>query len=1747
MRLSGIVAVALFLTGVTPAFGQGLITPKQARSADQPAGTELSPPDLPAALPVSSIHMKVAVDGQVATVRVEHLFRNETDHLLEGTYYFPVPEAATLIEFAVYEGDDRRVGRVKEKEEAKDAYSAAVNNNENPALLEMTKRGWFQSHIYPIPPRSEKRIEIIYSELLTSKDGIYTFDYPLGQGYKRLKVPVDKVEIEIDLRSKMAIKNVFSPTHPLDINYEGDARVTGKINTMGGGDSENFQMLYSLSDDDVGMSLVTHRKEGEDGYFLLMLSPKVDFDSKRISSKDVVFVVDVSGSMKGAKLHQAKEALRFGLTQTLSEGDRFNVVAFESRISRLADQMLPVNRSTIERALSFVEELDASGGTNINDSLVAALGYFSKNSRPKNLVFITDGRPTSSVTNPEQIVSNVSGSNTSGARIFTFGVGPDLNSELLERIARENRGADSRIAEQNLLGATVSSFFAAVSRPVLADLHVDFGPVQTDKVHPTQLPDMYTRSQTRMFGRYRNTEDLRNVIVTLTGQMNEGQQQFQFTGLNFPLITSDSSFLPKMWATERVSALLAEIRLYGERPELKQEVIDIAREFNLVTPYTSMYVASSVQDAAEKDSLKKESSEATSAVDNTLRVRERGLNEVASRRSSASPGDPRMSTIDSLPIAGRTFKNTVPLAPGTIVDQNGAAISGATVTLKDQNTGATRTVVTDSSGSYSVAGVPPGNYRVEVTAPGFNKTEVQNVAVQPGQVTATGVELTVGAATEMVNVTAVGPSINTSLSQLTTTHEWNKLRDLPSLDTVESFSRLSPGITARKSLDPADQAEAGREAEFRFWLSGSRPHSNYYSLNGHENRDIDGRASVSVHNFDSIDTLQILTTRGAGDVSGMGSGSLNLIGRTGSNEFHGTAFEYHLNRKFGALSPLERRSGLSKAPRLNSDLFGGTFGGPIWTDRLFFFGSVQAESEESNLFIDSTSSLLTPTPQGLAALSQSFAASEAVRDLIARGPFSRNPTSIQIGRTFSIPVAGVPIEFAQTSRIAPSLANGVEVGGRLDFNATARDTLKATYWLDNRDSESAAGRLASGYAGDVELRGQLGGVKWNRTMSPQTTNELGFSFNKSRMTLDPLLDSTEPSLPGVSFGLRNLAYGTSPLLPTSHSSYAFAISDTLSHIVVRHNFKLGGQVSHRVTTHDHLPGQRGNFTFPTFEDFVIDRPSTLVVAAGDPRSLFHETLHHVFIDDAWRARDNLTLTFGLGYANASQPFNGFAEKLLQRESNPSSSLFDPSLPIELRTLGKIDRDNNNFAPRFGFAYTPRFRLGGLNLFGYDKTVVRGGVSISYDHIAYRPLDDVASSSPNVFLAVFDRSTLPTGQGFPNIPSSSELKSLFSTNQNIFARTIIRKEYQTPSSTQWHFAASRELDSQVSFEAAYVGSLGRGLLRAVDGLTTNPTRVYESTGRSVYHSLQARLDARLSDTFTGGIAYTFSKLIDDVPMHGGQLSGGIGSSITLTVPGIQWFAQNPLDASRTERAVSDLNRQHVFVGHFVWRLPARRDQSGVVGRLLGGWQMSGIVDLSSGLPFTPFQQFGDSPSLFASIFSDRLGSTRPFSGNPEAAMDRVAFSNASNQVFGFFLNPDGSPFVSPSGFILADRSGFRAGTPQDARFIYNDHLVERFAERRGLPVDAFGPTYAAGRQFGDVGRNSLIGPSFSNIDFALLKTTKLSEKVSLQLRIEAYNLFNKPNRSKPNSILENAGGFGFADLGEVDATPRRLRFALKLIF
>ena len=747
------------------------------------------------------------------------------------------------------------------------------------------------------------------------------------------------------------------------------------------------------------------------------------------------------------------------------------------------------------------------------------------------------------------------------------------------------------------------------------------------------------------------------------------------------------------------------------------------------------------------------------------------------------------------------------------------------------------------------------------------------------------------------------PAVDSSTSSISSSYNSKKLRDLPSLAPVDSFARLASGVNSTSFNESiTGQAGANRQGEFRFWINGGRPRSNGFTLDSYDNNDIDGQPVISIKNFDAIEMLHVMSTRATSDVSETNASSINLITRGGTNDFHGSLFDYHLNRKLGALSPLERRSGLDAAPKFKSDIFGGTFGGPIQRDRMFFFGSFTRETESSRRFVDSTSSQLTPTARGLDELARVFSGSDTVSDLIARGPLALTIGDPRVTRTFRRSVLGVPIEFGEVTRTIPSKAIGYETGGRFDVGLTNRDRLQTSYWYTSRNETDSISRMAAGYTGDTDARAQLGNIRWTRLLSPQSTNELGLNFNRARASLDSSQTGFSAESPSVNTGFRGLSYGANPFVPSSHVSTLFEATDTLNLVARRHNLKLGAQIRGRLTKFDFLPGAEAQYSYQSFDDFVLDKPAALAVAIGDPRSSFSELHHHFFIDDAWRVTSNLTLSMGLSYENAGQPVNQLIDRIRERESDPARALFDSSTAL----LQNINRDNNNFAPRIGFAYTPRFLVFGKNLFGYDKTVIRGGASLSYDQTAYRPLSDMAASSPNVLLALSLLGTRACCLLSRTCLMLMISTTLLGSSPLAYARTQLADNYHTPTTLSWHMDVSRDFGSRGVIGLAYVGSRGAGLIRAIDGNpfsdgSTGALRIYETSGHSIYHSFQVRSDFRLTDRITGGIAYTLSKLIDDVPDNASTFGGGVGNASTLVSPALQSLAQNPFDASRGERA------------------------------------------------------------------------------------------------------------------------------------------------------------------------------------------------------------------------------------------------------
>ena len=587
LMLAGCLAVVFLGSGSVCA--QGIMVPRECqRCPPRPMPMpHPMPRPLPRVLKVKSVKITSTIDSQVATTRVEQVFENDTRYRLEGTYFFPLPDSAAVSDFAIYDGDKRMSGEVIDKAKARQIYEGIVRRARDPGLLEYAGKNLLEADVFPIEPMSTKKIELAYSQVLKAEGGLVSYNYPLGSGRNLLVQPIEQISGSFEIKSPVDLKNIYSPSHEISITRDGDRRARLSFEGNGRVAQSDFRLYYSLSDKDFGVSLLTNREPGKDGYFLMLLSPKSDLKATEREAKDIIFVLDTSGSMSGEKIDKARAALKFGV-DSLFDDDRFNIVSFSGEEHLMSTGMVPANKEGKQKGHAFIEHLRAEGGTNINDALITALKQLGGHTHTQMVVMITDGLPTVGITDINKICDNIIKENAGRARLFCFGVGYDVNTALLDRLSNDNKGTTDYIEPAEDLETKVSSFFAKVNYPVLTELHLDLGGIESDLVYPRTLPDLFKGSQLVLIGRYKGSAN--NSTVRLSGKIGGKERTFSFAGQSFPQETGQSEFLPRLWATRRVGHLLEQIRLNGENRELVDEITQLGTRYGIVTPYTSFLI-----------------------------------------------------------------------------------------------------------------------------------------------------------------------------------------------------------------------------------------------------------------------------------------------------------------------------------------------------------------------------------------------------------------------------------------------------------------------------------------------------------------------------------------------------------------------------------------------------------------------------------------------------------------------------------------------------------------------------------------------------------------------------------------------------------------------------------------------------------------------------------------------------------------------------------------------------------------------------------------------------------------------------------------------------------------------------------------------------------------------------------------------------------------------------------------------------
>jgi Ca-activated chloride channel family protein len=561
--------------------------PAQARGLLIPTEKKVPP------LAMLNHHVTVAIEDQVAVTKVEQTFRNHTDRQLEATYVFPVPKGASVRKFSMWVDGKEVPGELVEAAQARQIYTSIVQRTQDPGLLEYLGNNLLRLRVFPIPPKGDQKITVSFTSVAPSENGLVEYVYPLRTDGRAAQT-LEKFSLRVDLKSQHALTNIYSPTHALTMTRPSDRRAVVTFEKEQALLDKDFQLYYTAGGKDVGLTALAHRPvSGAPGYFLLLVSPRAELSKSQQVPRDMVFVLDTSGSMRGKRMTQARGALHYCLNN-LAENDRFALLNFATTVNKYADDLQPATKANLEQARKWVDGLEATGGTAINDALLSALALRSADtSRTFTIVFFTDGRPTIGETDIEKIRKNVAAKNSANTRIFTFGVGDDVNATFLDRLAEESRALSTYVRESEDIEHRVSGLYAKISNPVLANLKLTVSPsVKLAEVYPPQLPDLFHGSQLVVLGRYTGEG---HAAIKLTGNVGKEDKEFVYE-LNFPAKTDeDRGFVEDLWARRKVGYLLDQIRLSGESKEVKDEVIALAKRYGITTPYTSYLV---VPDAA---------------------------------------------------------------------------------------------------------------------------------------------------------------------------------------------------------------------------------------------------------------------------------------------------------------------------------------------------------------------------------------------------------------------------------------------------------------------------------------------------------------------------------------------------------------------------------------------------------------------------------------------------------------------------------------------------------------------------------------------------------------------------------------------------------------------------------------------------------------------------------------------------------------------------------------------------------------------------------------------------------------------------------------------------------------------------------------------------------------------------------------------------------------------------------------------
>lgn len=1041
---------------------------------------------------------------------------------------------------------------------------------------------------------------------------------------------------------------------------------------------------------------------------------------------------------------------------------------------------------------------------------------------------------------------------------------------------------------------------------------------------------------------------------------------------------------------------------------------------------------------------------------------------------------------------------------GSVFDPNGALVPNASITVTNINTGAVRQTQSLEDGNYRFDAVDSGVYNLEVSAAGFDKVKNENIVVAAAQTVEINLQLQIAGAAAVVNVTAASQvELQSTDGGRTSTLERRQITDLP----VAALNPVNMVLTLPGTIDVSQTKAAGRVQGVEFSSNGLRPRSNNQLIDGLDNNDnaVNGQAYVPTLR-DGYNEVAVLHSNYSAEFGRAGGAVVNLITRSGTNDFHGSAFDIIENSAFNSLTPGQRRSGFTKVPHFTRNTFGGSLGGPVIKNKLFFFGTYQSELAPSSAPV----SAVIPTAAGFNTLRNAFAAGKNANvdyylGVLGGARGSVNPFTVSLGGN------SPAVEFATASQIVKTSLTTHDAIGRLDFNPTERDNLTFRYLFNKMKYENQFPSLFEGYEVDSPTLIDNVYASYTRVFAPTLTNELRFGYGFMDLQFAPRSEAVGVEGPEIAFSGSGLGRGISGiglnrLIPQGRKFNNFQFQDTVTYTVSNHTLRAGADLNFQRNKLIIPLNTRGSIVFTNTEEIAGTQPAATALenfargftgSGGSISRVFgvrefspNVFYQNYFVNDEWRILDNLTVNAGLRYENYGTPFNEAAF--------PAFAGFN--VPID--TVVKQKADNNNFAPRFSFAYTPVFESGfGSAIFGDRETVIRGGFAVNYDVFFSNMLVNTASASPNV------RSFTALGQAAAN---SSAIGNTF-VNQlpttapfsATAAITSIDPNLKNPEAYVYNFGIQRRFARNYVLDVAYVGSRGLKLFigeqinpTVVVGAGTqrlNPSRgsviLRTNGGDSRYNSLQMRFERGYQNGFLFRSTYTYSKTIDNV-----------GSDV-YTHTGASPLGSNPFDRT-ADRGRASYDIPHAATVSGLWNLPTFGAR-GALGKIVNGFTLGAIYRVQSGAVENVY---------VGGIDLNRDGTSvndRPAISNPNAPANSVAIRST---LFG----------IAGNGYVTAD------GTPIDlnnARYVVDRNLRTNI-----------------------VGRNTLRAPLFQTLDVSFSRSFGLgftgADDLRFQIRADFFNVLNHPNYAPGTGDVLSTGFNDPYTFGEGSARSGRiqLRFA-----